>query len=451
MNIRAQLAAAAGKSCKFILEKTRSGGSSLPGKVAMKVDPTILASLAEDYRVVMVTGTNGKTLTTSFITKIFQEKYGEVLTNPTGANMLQGVVSCFLGAKKGNHGGTKYAVLEVDEATLKYVTEYIKPEAIVFTNVFRDQMDRYGEIYNTYELMRDGAALAPNATIIANGDLPMFSSEKTINPIEYFGFNHKADEEQMAHYNTDGVLCPKCDNVLHYKLLTYANLGKFYCPDCDFKRPDLTHAVTEIKELTPESSSFSIDGTAFELPIAGIYNIYNALAAYSVAKHFGISDQYIKRGFNAAQRVFGRQEHINIEGKDVVMNLIKNPVGFNQIVDMLATDKTSFSLVSLLNDRPADGTDVSWIWDGDFEKLVEVTTGRPVFLSGIRVKELSTRFEVAGLETKDQVIDQDLTHIAQWIKNAPTDKVYILATYTATLDLRRIFAEQGYLKEGMAL
>lgn len=450
MTIRSALAKTAGKASKFILEKTRSGGSSMPGKVALKIDPDILASLSKDYRTVIVTGTNGKTLTTSFIAKIFQEKYGSVLTNPTGANLLQGIISCFLGAPR-QKVGTKYAVLEVDEATLKHVTKYIKPEAIVFTNLFRDQMDRYGEIYTTYQLMLDGAAQVPEATIIANGDLPIFSSVAVENPVEYFGFDHEADREQMAHYNTDGILCPKCDNILHYKLLTYSNLGKFYCPYCDFKRPELAHAVTAIDELTPESSRFSIDGVSYELPIAGLYNIYNALAAASVAKHFGIGDQYIRRGFDAAKRVFGRQEHIRIGGKDVVMNLIKNPVGFNQIVDMLATDPAPFSLVTLLNDRPADGTDVSWIWDGDFEKLVQLTGGQPVFLSGIRVAELSTRFEVAGLPVKAQHIDQDLANIADWIAKAPTEKVYILATYTATLDLRHTFAEQGYLKEGMAI
>ena len=156
MSIRSTLAKTAGKATKTILEKTRSGGSSMPGKVALKLDPNILATLAKDYRTVIVTGTNGKTLTTSFITKIFQEKYGQVLTNPTGANLLQGIISCFLGAPK-QKVGTKYAVLEVDEATLKHVTRYIRPEVIVFTNLFRDQMDRYGEIYTTYQLMLDGA------------------------------------------------------------------------------------------------------------------------------------------------------------------------------------------------------------------------------------------------------------------------------------------------------
>lgn len=448
MNIQSRIAVLAGKSCKTILEKTRSGGSSLPGKVAMKISPSILKDLSANYRVVIVTGTNGKTLTTSLITKIFEAKYGTVLTNPTGANLLQGIVSCFLSAKN-NGKDTQYAVLEVDEATLKYVTKHIKPEVIVFTNVFRDQMDRYGEIYTTYQLMADGAALAPEATIIANGDLPIFSSKSLVNPIEFFGFSHEAEREQMAHYNTDGILCPKCDNILHYKLLTYANLGQFYCTHCDFKRPTLAHAVTEVQTLNTEHSTFAIDGTLFDLPIAGLYNVYNALAAFSVAKHFGISDTYIKRGFEAAKRIFGRQEHIQIGGKDVVMNLIKNPVGFNQIVDLLARDEAPFALVSLLNDRPADGTDVSWIWDGDFEQLVSITSHRPVFLSGIRVADLSTRFEVAGLPKTAQYLDQELSHIAEWIAQVPTKKVYILATYTAVLDLRRVLAEQGYLKEGM--
>ncbi|MDO4281926.1 MAG: Mur ligase family protein [Peptococcaceae bacterium] len=451
MNIRAALATVAGKSSKLLLEKTRSGGSSMPGKVAMKIDPSILATLSADYRVIIVTGTNGKTMTTSMITKIFEEKYGQVLTNPTGANMLQGIVSCFLGAPRKKLGGTRFAILEVDEATLKYVTRYIKPEAVVFTNLFRDQMDRYGEIYTTYRLMCEGVAQAPEATVIANGDLPIFSSVALENPFVYFGFDHEEDREQQAHYNTDGILCPKCDNILHYKLLTYSNLGKFYCPYCDFKRPALAHAVTAIHSLSPESSSFAIDGVDFSLPIAGMYNIYNALAAYSVAKHFGISDQYIKRGFEASKRIFGRQEHIHIGDKDVVMNLIKNPVGYNQIVAMLATDPEPFSVVAILNDRHADGTDVSWIWDGDFEQLVQITKGRPFFLSGIRVAELSTRFEVAGLGDDEKIINQDLSAIAEWIKEAPTRKVYILATYTATLDLRRTFAEQGYIKEGMAI
>lgn len=447
MNIRTLAAVAAGKAAKAALEK-KGGGSSFPGKVAMKLDPDILRNLSKNYRVIMVTGTNGKTLTTSFITHIFEQKFGPVLTNPTGANMVQGIVSCFLGARK--PVGRPFAVLEIDEATLKLITPYIQPEAIVFTNVFRDQMDRYGEIYTTYKLMCDGAALAPAATVIANGDLPLFNGTRPVNPVEYFGFDHEPDREQQAPLNADGVLCPVCDNILHYKLVTYSNLGHYYCPECGFERPQLAHRVTQIRQLTPESSSFVIDDTAFDLPIAGLYNIYNALAAYSVAKHFGVEDTYIRRGFEASKRVFGRQEHIRIGDKDVVMNLMKNPVGFNQLVDMLANDEEPFSLVSILNDRPADGTDVSWIWDGNFEKLVEETSGRPVFLSGIRMEDYATRFKVAGLPQGDMVLDQDLTHIADWIKQAPTRKVYILATYTATLDLRRVFGEQGWLEKSDA-
>lgn len=171
--------------------------------------------------------------------------------------------------------------------------------------------------------------------------------------MEYFGFAHEEDREQQAHYNTDGILCPNCDNILHYKLLTYSNLGKFYCPYCDFKRPGARPRRHRHRRAYARILTFRHRRHRLRAPIAGLYNIYNALAAASVAKHFGIEDNYIRRGFDAAKRVFGRQEHINIAGKDVVMNLIKNPVGFNQIVEMLATDPAPFSLVSLLNDRPS--------------------------------------------------------------------------------------------------
>ena len=275
MNIRTQVALGAGKFTRWALKTFTKGGSSMPGKVAHAIDPTILKSLAENYDVIIVSGTNGKTLTTSLIVQLLKQKYPNILTNPTGANLTQGIVSTFL-----NHspkkGEKNIAVLEVDEATIKHITPYIEPKLFVFTNIFRDQMDRFGEIYTTYQFMLDGAAFAPSATILANGDAPIFNSDELPNPRLYFGFNHTEDSEMMAHYNTDGVLCPHCQSILHYKSITYSNLGKYYCPKCDFKRPELNYAVTALNELSLKGSSFDIDGTTFSIPIAGLYNIYNA-------------------------------------------------------------------------------------------------------------------------------------------------------------------------------
>ncbi len=446
MSTKTKLATLAGKFTKWTLTTFTNGGSSLPGKVALSIDKNILKELAADYEVIIVSGTNGKTLTTSLIVQILKQKYPNILTNPTGANLQQGIVATFLGhsVKKNEK---KIAVLEIDEATIKYVTKFIKPKLFVFTNVFRDQMDRFGEIYTTYNLMLEGVKNAPEAIVLSNGDLPIFHSVNIPNPQKFFGFNFEKDREQMAHYNSDGILCPHCHNILHYKSITYSNLGKYYCPTCDFKRPNLDFQVTALNHLSLTGSSFDIDGHTLTIPNAGLYNIYNALAAYSAARIFDLNTTEIQNGFKASKSIFGRQETFLLGDKKVMINLIKNPVGFNQIVQLLQYETEPFSLAILLNDNYADGQDISWIWDGDFEGLHDLDY-RDVFLGGLRVNDLALRMEVAGFDHEAQIVTSNEELINQLsASNAP--KINILATYTALLDLRKDLAKAGYIKEGM--
>jgi UDP-N-acetylmuramoyl-L-alanyl-D-glutamate--2,6-diaminopimelate ligase len=430
----------------LILKNFFKGGSSLPGKLALSIDPHILDYLAKDYQVVVVTGTNGKTLTTALTVNILRQEFDNVLTNPTGANMVQGIVSTFLSAKKTS--GKKFAVLEIDEASLSKVTEYIKPELFVFTNIFRDQMDRYGEIYTTYQLIVDGAAKSPNATILTNGDSPIFNSIDTINPRKYYGFDHEEDHEQMAHYNTDGVLCPKCQHILHYKMITYANLGKYYCPNCDFYRPELDYKLTELKNMTNTSAEFVIDGNEYKLEVGGMYNIYNALAATAVAEYYTVSPEKIRAGLGYDEKVFGRQEVIEIDGKQCTLVLVKNPVGLNQVIDMIGLSPYQFSLVCLLNANYADGIDVSWIWDGDHEAFAEMDIPQ-VIAGGDRHKDMALRLKVAGIAEEIITETQNLDEVIDSIKDLPTEHVYILATYTAVLQLRKKLADKGYMEGGM--
>ena len=445
MNIRTKFAIEAGKFTRWALQTFTKGGSSFPGKVAHAIDPHILKHLSDHYEVIIVSGTNGKTLTTSLIVQLLKQKYPNILTNPTGANLTQGIVSTFL-----NHtpvkGEKNIAVLEVDEATIKHITPYIQPKLFVFTNIFRDQMDRFGEIYTTYQYMLDGASFAPEATILSNGDAPIFNSDTLPNPRLYFGFNHAEDGHYQAHYNTDGILCPHCHSILQYNFITYSNLGKYYCPNGDFKRPDLDYAVTELTELSLTQSSFKIDGFDFSLSIGGLYNIYNALSAYAAARFFGLTPEEIQAGFGQAQRVFGRQETFTLEDKEVMINLIKNPVGFNQIVQLLGYEKEKFSLAVLLNDNYADGQDISWIWDGEFEELAKLTP-KQTYIGGLRIDDLETRMEVAGFTTLTKTENND--DLIEKLKSVPTKKINILATYTALLQLRKDLAKHGYLKEGM--
>ncbi|GAX04040.1 UDP-N-acetylmuramyl peptide synthase [Secundilactobacillus pentosiphilus] len=447
MTLRSTVAAFAGRSSYWFLHTFMKGGSSLPGKITTKIDPEILKHLGQNYDVIVITGTNGKTLTTALTVRVLKQKYSSILTNPTGSNMEQGIVTTFLRAPKVK-GARPIAVLEVDEANVIKVTKYIKPKAFVFTNIFRDQMDRYGEIYTTYQKIIDGVALAPEATIIANGDAPIFHSKNLPNPIIYYGFKQQDETDMKAKPNTDGVLCPNCQHILHYRYLTYSNLGKYFCPNCGYKRPELKFAVTKVSDLTPTSSTFEVDGHPIKIEIGGLYNIYNALAAYAVGRFLGVTAEQIDTAFSEDKKVFGRQEVINLDGKQVTLILVKNPVGLNQVLDMIATDKKPFSFVGLLNANYADGIDTSWIWDGNFEKLAQLNI--PAYITGgERYKDITFRLKVAGVPDDKHQVVPELKDVVEKIKTLPTEHVYVLATYTAVLQLRKLLADQGYIKEGM--
>ena len=439
MKLKTTLGILAGKTAHFFLSKL-GRGSTLPGKIALQFDQDILDSLAQDYEIVVVTGTNGKTLTTALTVGILQEAYGQVTTNTSGANMITGITATFLSAKPSNNG-KKVAVLEIDEASLARVTEFIKPSLIVFTNIFRDQMDRYGEIYTTYQMILDGAAKAPKATILANGDSPLFHSRKTINPVKYYGFATEEGQPQLAHYNTEGILCPHCHQILRYKMNTYANLGSYICLNCSFSRPELDYQLTELKEITNTSSTFVIDGQTYKINIGGLYNIYNALAAVSVAEFFGISPDTIKAGFDKSKAVFGRQETFKVGEKDCTLVLIKNPVGATQAIEMMKLAPYDFSLSVLLNANYADGIDTSWIWDADFEQIQEMEIPQ-IFAGGVRASEMARRLRVTGY---DEEKIEEVTHLEALlaaIEKQESQHAYILATYTAMLELREILAQR---------
>jgi UDP-N-acetylmuramoyl-L-alanyl-D-glutamate--2,6-diaminopimelate ligase len=443
MRLRTLIAKLVGKFAYWFLQTFFSGGSSLPGKLALKIDPMILKSLTKDYEIIVITGTNGKTLTTSLTTNILRQQFDSVLTNSTGSNMIQGIVSTFLKAKSKNK---KIAVLEIDEASLAKVTAYLKPKLFVFTNIFRDQMDRYGEIYTTYQMLLDGAARAPEATILCNGDSPLFALSTAKNPQKFYGFDHLPDKEQMAHYNTAGVLCPKCQNILHYKMITYANLGKYYCLSCGFHRPPLDFCLNELEKVDNTSAEFVVDGMDLTLEIGGLYNVYNALAATAVAEYYQVPYEKIKAGLAYNEKVFGRQEIIAIYDKKITIILVKNPVGINQTVDMIALAPFSFTLVTLLNSQYADGIDTSWIWDGNYEKLAKLKLPK-VIVGGERHKDMLRRVIVAGVDTTKIIdVETNFKHLLNEIKTAPTEHIYILATYTAMLNLRKDLANAGFLK-----
>ncbi|HJE32267.1 MAG TPA: Mur ligase family protein [Weissella confusa] len=448
MSFKSALATFVGKSSYVVLHDIlRRGGTSLPGKLATKIDPEVMTTLAEHYDVILITGTNGKTLTTTLTTRVLREKYPDVITNPSGSNMMQGITGTMLTAKVTDKSQRPIALLEVDEANVEAVARQLKPKAFVLTNIFRDQLDRFGEIYTTYDKILKGIRLFPEATVIANADSPIFMRGNLPNPKVYFGFNHlPADGDMKAPHNTDGILSPTDDTVLHYHFMTFGNQGDYFSVTDDFKRPELDYAVTKVNEMTPRFSNFDIDGETYQIEIGGMYNIYNALAAYAVGRYLGVSTEQIHHAFESNAQIFGRQEAVKVNGKEVTIVLIKNPVGANQVIDMMKTDDQPFSLIALLNANYADGIDTSWIWDTDFESLQD-SGMQKIVTGGERYKDLYVRLKMAGYG--DLSVYQDLKQIVKAIDSMPTERVYIAATYTAMLQLRAQLAQEGFIKTGM--
>ncbi|GGE29250.1 lipid II isoglutaminyl synthase subunit MurT [Streptococcus himalayensis] len=446
MKINTVFGKLAGKTSQAIL-KQLGRGSTLPGKIALHFDKDILQSLAADYEIVVITGTNGKTLTTALTVGILSEAFGTVVTNPSGANMITGITTTFLSAKK-SKTGKPIAVLEIDEASLSRICDYIKPSLFVLTNIFKDQMDRYGEIYTTYQMILDAIRKVPSATVLMNGDSPLFNSVSLDNPIQYYGFDTQKTEPQLAHYNTEGILCPKCDHILKYRLNTYANLGDYSCQNCSFARPALDYKVTQLSKLTHQSSDFVIDGQAYHINIGGLYNIYNALAAVSIAQFFKVEPRIIKQGFEKSRAVFGRQETFKLGQTECTLVLIKNPVGATQALEMISLAPFSFSLSVLLNANYADGIDTSWIWDAEFERIMEMEIPA-INAGGVRHSEIARRLRVTGYQPEQITEHATISEILETIKTQETKHAYILATYTAMLEIRELLAEQGIIRKEM--
>lgn len=440
MTFRYTLAKQSGRFVRWTLKRLNRSATSLPGKVALAIDPKFFQSLTKNMKVVMVTGTNGKTLTTSLITHALSEKYS-VLTNESGSNMVQGIATTFLNAKN-----QEIAVLEVDEANLQKLTPYIKPELIVLTNLFEDQTDRFKNITETYKYIVKGAHISPTSKIIANGDVPLFNHDDLTNPKEFYGFKTNQETPTQTTPTSDDTKCPKCGHPLHYHSLTYANLGDYYCTNCGFAHPQLTYQLTEVTTKARNSISFVVDDFEFTIQVGGLYNIYNALTAVSVAKHFGLTNQQIQSGFDKTPMKFGRQESFFLDDKEIIINLVKNTVGFNQIVDLIELDSNSKSLIALFNNNAADGTDISWINDADFEKLVTLNI-EEVLVSGLVAQEVKSRFEATKFTNIKQC--DSFQDVIKQLNTFQNNRIYVLATYTALLEFRNLLSNAGYVSKDM--
>lgn len=447
ISIKSIVSILASKITIFLTKTILKGGTTFPGKVALKIDRNILKKVSQGYKVVLITGTNGKTTTTSMIYNIVKEDGKKVITNNTGANLFPGIVTTFIDNYKFfSKTEDAYAIIEVDEANLKYITKYITPEIITVTNLFRDQLDRYGEVYTTLNKILEGITLTKDTTLVLNGDESLLGNLELPNKTVFYGFNAKINEDTKIDVNADAKFCKFCKAPYEYNHITYNHLGDFYCTGCGFKRAELKYAVNEILDLSPDSSTVRINNLDIEVSQSGVYNIYNALCAFAITKELGVKDESIIKSLENQDSSFGRQESLNIDGKEVKIILVKNPAGYNQALDTLCLNKESFSCAFLLNDNYADGTDVSWIWDVDFEKLQNLNINE-VFISGLRCYDMAVRLKIAGLNEDKFIIETEFENLTSKIKESNNNKIYILATYTAMINYRKHLYSKGYIKK----
>lgn len=426
--------------CKFIsiVLKALGGGSSLPGKIALKLKPGILKSASKGVKIIMVTGTNGKTTTSSLITGILENAGYNVISNTSGANMIDGIVTCFIN----NYKKADWAVIECDEAYTRIVNRYVKPEYMVITNVFRDQLDRFGEVANTWAKIRDAIELSPKSKLVVNADLPLFSKIDAVNPLYYFGFS---DSSYKSGDSDEVSFCPDCGEKLRYRHITVKGAGDYYCPECSFKRPEIDFSLESIDKVTSENSEVTICGESIKLSVAGVYNMYNALAAFAVTSLMGINKGIIKSGIEKQQSCFGRDEIIDVYGKKLRISLIKNPTGCDLCIDAITLCKERCNLLFVLNDNWGDGTDVSWIWDAHIERLKEMNFDK-VIISGKRRYDMAIRLTTAGFNEDDFIICENDDDIIESVKGL-NDRVYALCTYTGMINLRKTLYQKGFAKE----
>ena len=428
--VRLGLAVSIAKSVTFLVRSLRLGAASvLPGSIARRIEPRLLHLLSQQVKkgVILIAGTNGKTTTSLLLCTILKHKGYRIAHNSTGANLENGLATALI-ENTGLLGSldVDYAILEVDENIFPKVLKPLEPRIILCLNLFRDQLDRYGEVDTISKRWTKVISTLPADTVvICNADDPTLSylGQQLNQKVLFFGLNEPEHYLEAIPHAVDSIYCPRCGHSLDYQGIYLSHLGDFTCPSCGFSK-----------------SRPSLESGKWSQILVGLYNKYNTLAAATAAKELGVDEGTIRETINNFQAAFGRAEDLVIDGKRVRILLSKNPVGTNETIRVVTQSNDTTTLV-VLNDRTPDGTDISWIWDVDTEKLVE--RGGTLVVSGDRVYDMALRLRYSekSVESKiNLIVDEDLRRaIGTALEHTPANEtLHILPTYSAMLEVREV-------------
>ena len=440
------------------------GGTALPGLVAERIDPGIVPGMARrlGQGSVLVTGTNGKTTTARLLRNMLEAAGLRPVANRAGSNLMRGIAAALVESAQMTGGFAarrrRLGVFEVDEATLPEAAAALQPRVVAFTNLFRDQLDRYGEVEHVGALWRQAAQALPQSTaLVLNADDPSIASlaQAARGPVLFYGLEdtawsvegleHAADARWCSAPARGGPASGGCGSELSYAAVFYGHLGHWRCPGCGLARPKAAVVCTRLESeadglrLTLALPDGEVRG---RLPLMGLYNAYNALAAAATAVALHVEAGAIEAGLASFTAAFGRQERLRLAGRQVQVILAKNPAGLNQVLRTITADGSQKDLLLLLNDNIADGRDVSWIWDVDFELLAGKT--RSLTVSGTRAWDMALRLKYAGVESFPQVEPDAALALRQALRETAEDgTLYVIPTYTAMLRVRDLLARWG--------
>jgi lipid II isoglutaminyl synthase (glutamine-hydrolysing) len=422
----------------------RGGGTTLPGKLLWKVDPAAIDALAARLPLgsVAVSATNGKTTSTAMVAEILRP-HVHIAHNDSGANLVSGVASALLDAR-----GAELGLFEVDEGALPETTRRLRPKALLLANLFRDQLDRYGELELVAARWRDAVAALPHAQLVVNGDDPQVGSLARPGG-RVFGLDDPRVARPALQHAADSKYCLRCGTPYDYAAAYVGHLGDYRCPKCGHSRPALDVTARDIELRGLDGASFDLvasEGeTRIELPLPGLYNVYNALGAAALALTLGMSLDDVRDGLARFSAAFGRFERIAIDDRRVLTLLIKNPAGANEAIRTLVEGAAPRVAVIALNDAIADGRDVSWIWDVDFEPLLSGLDR--LVATGSRAAELALRFAYGGFDRdRIEVVPSLDAALDRGLALTPAGgELTLLPTYTAMLALRRTLASRGHV------
>ena len=445
MNLRAIIAILLCKALRLVSRLLHRGGTAMPGRWALKLCPNLLELLAKDVKSVAITGTNGKTTSARMIEQAFSEKGLNYFANRSGANLISGITTEFvMNATLTGKPLKEYAVIECDEAAARKVFSQLRPRVVVVTNLFRDQLDRYGEVTHTLENIRVAMQGAPEAVLCLNADCSLTASlaDDLPNRVVYFGIDQGAAPSRPKPEISDATHCIRCKTEYEYDYISYGHLGGFRCPKCGYRRHKADFAVTDITEQRADGSTVVMDiqGTKriVNVNLPAMYNIYNAVGAVTAAVEMGLDADTAVKALADFQCGFGRMEQFRLGKAGARMMLVKNPAGCNQVIEFLENIREKFILVVCLNDRGADGTDVSWIWDADFEGLTTLGSYLDrVIVSGDRAGDMRVRIKYAGIPDEHISMQRNYEELVRWIEKQELP-VFIMPTYTAMLELRQV-------------